>query len=151
MEAVEAREFFFCVSQKGRYSKRRPRSRASIAHCPNNTHSHQNVYIQLSFCNAFHCITLMFFRLLLSAAWKQMNHKITKKILSHREWNRASLEILMLKTIVQHCFFPKVLALSAELEKNILFLEEQKKKMKHMGLLFAVLHFKISYRHYILF
>lgn len=151
MEAVEAREFFICVSQKGRYSKRKSRGRASIAHCPNNTHSHQNAYIQPTFCNAFHCITLMFFRLLLSAIWKLMNHKITKKVLSHREWNRASLEILVLKAIVQHCVFPKFLALSAELEKNILFLEEIRKIMKHMGFLFAVLDFKISNMHYVLF
>lgn len=34
---------------------------------------------------------------------------------SHKEWSRASLEILALKAIVQHCVFPKVLALTADL------------------------------------
>lgn len=56
----------------------------------------------------------------------------------------------MLKATVQHCSFPKVLALSAELEENILFLEVLKKIMKDMGFLFAVLNPKISYMHYIL-
>lgn len=90
--------------QKGRCSKKMHRSRATIAHCPNSTHSHQSVYIHPSFCDALHCITVVFFRLLLSAVWKPMNHKITRNVLSHREWKRASLEILVLKAIVQHCF-----------------------------------------------
>lgn len=130
MEVVEARvRAPACDGLKGRGSQRKPKGRAGCVHRPNNTLSHLHVYIQPPVRDAFHNITLMLFRFLLS------RDKLNKTLHSHGEWTTASLEILVLNAIVQCRISTKILALSGEEEGSILVLEEIKKIMRHMSLI----------------
>jgi len=129
MEVVEAQVRIPARgSLKGRRSQRKPKSGASCVHSPDNTRSLLYGYIQPSFCDAFHCMALLLFRIFFLP-----RNKITRKVCFLGEWNRVSLESLVLKAIIQYHIFAKIIALSGEKKENVLFLEELKKIMRYTG------------------